>query len=97
MSNAPGAEVRGGRVGVVAGAVVVAVRVGHVEEERPGHEVEEDGAPHVRGCAARADGDDVEDVVPPVTGDVDAEGAVARAVVDATVVAEFVSVFVAAT
>src|SRR5207244_12728036 len=35
-------EAAEGRVGVVAGPVVVAARIRHVEEQRAGHEVEED-------------------------------------------------------
>ena len=71
-----GLEVRRGRVGVVPGAVVVAVRVGHVEEQRARHEVEEDRARRVRRAARCADGDDVEHARAAGDRDVDAERAV---------------------
>ena len=91
-------EVRGRRVGVVAGAVVVAVRVGHVEEQRARHEVEEDGALRLRRRAARADGDDVEDVRAAGDRDVEAERAASGAVVRGDRGRRgFASVFVAAT
>ena len=47
-----GVEVVRGRIRVVARAVVVVVRVGDVEEQRPRHEVEEDRPLRVRGAAA---------------------------------------------
>ena len=50
----------------------------------------------MRRRAGRADGDDVEDVRPPVTGTLMLKGPVA-ATAETTVVAELASVFVAAT
>ena len=55
-----GVEVVRGRVGVVARAVVVAARVGDVEEDGAGHEVEDDRALGVGGGAVGRDGDDVD-------------------------------------
>ena len=57
-------EVGRRRVRVVAGAVVVAVGVGHVEDQRARHEVEQDRSLLVGGAAGRADRDDVEDARP---------------------------------
>ena len=49
-----------GGIGIVAGAIVIAVRIADVEQYRTGHEVEDHGAGRMRRAATRADGDDVE-------------------------------------
>ena len=61
-----GVEVVRGRVGVVARAVVVAGRVGDVEEDGSGDEVEDD-RPLGGRWRRPGDGDDVDHAVPPVT------------------------------
>ena len=59
-------EVVGRRIGVVARAVVVLVRVGAFEDQRAWHEVEHDRACRVRSAPVRADGDELSTLVPPV-------------------------------
>ena len=85
------------RVRVVAGAVVVAVGVADVEDQRARHEVEQDRSLLLGGAAGRADRDDVEDARPAGHRDVDAECAVGGARSRRRSSPSSASVFVAAT
>ena len=69
-------EVGRGRVSVIARSVVVVIRVAEVKQLRARDEIEHHGPRGVRGCAARADGDDVEDRGAAADRDVDAEAAI---------------------
>ena len=71
-------EIVRGRVGVRPWAVVVAVRIRHIEEQRPLHQVPDDRARRVGGRTARADRDDVEHRRAAGDRRVRAEGAVGR-------------------
>src|SRR2546425_13219887 len=55
-----GVEVVGRWVRVVPGSVIIAGRIGDVEQHGPRCEVEDDGPLHVRGRTGWTDGDDVE-------------------------------------
>ena len=90
-------EVGRRRIGVVAWTVVVVIRIGDVEKERPRHEVEQDRPLHMSRASGRADGDDVEDTRPAGHGTSMLNEPSAPATVELSVVAEFSSVLVADT
>ena len=93
-----GLEVAVGRIGVVAGAVVVAVRVGHVEQQRArARSRRRRCASRARSRRSRLTATTLSTLVPPVIGTSTLNEPLAPAVAEAIVVTEFASVFVADT
>ena len=97
MSKAPAWKFARRRVGVVAGAVVVVIRVGDVEDQGARHEVEQDRALDWAVPPVGLTATTLRTLVPPVTATSMLNEPSAAAAVEAMVVAEFASVLVAAT
>ena len=92
-----GVEVVRSRIGVVPRAVVVACRIRDVEQHRSRREVEHDRPHHTGGAAAGLTATTLSTIVPPVIGSETVQVPLAPTVIEAVDVAEFASVFVAAT